>query len=328
MAATATPVPFALTVVRPGFRWSRDAAQKAQAKGAFLRVGGNQVSRRFLSGAKRSWANVANPDEHDTIFHTGYRITGTPTNVRIALESAGVTADEIAQIMATAITRDNWNTTMAAQYEAEINARNALKTATPVTEGYEWPQILWFAQNLKSAVFTTKAPTTEQRAVGGSPGRRTRGETLAEKLRNLKDDKVIDVSGYDPQTGKHAKTTAKPKTAKSGKFGDFRRGVNIISNNIENYIRALQTIYGPDAEVTYAPEIEYVRNQLAGGATPFTATPGPYMGLGGLVPGATLAPAPTFAAAVPPVASPPVGAIGGTTLPPLPAFGALPTLPQ
>jgi hypothetical protein len=332
MAATATPVPFTLTVVRPGLKWSAEAAEKHAKKGSFIRVGGAQVGNRVLSGAERtSWSKTTNPDEYNTIFHTGYRITGTPENVRMALESAGVTPDQVAQILATSIDRTNWQTTMKGEYDKEIASHAALKGTKPVSEGYDWPQIFWFAQNLKSAVIATSGG--QQKGPATSPGRARGGESLGEKLRKLAPGKVIDVSNMDLNTGKGIRTVPQPKSAKSGKFGDFRRGVNIISNNLQTYIRALQLAFGADAETTYASEIDLVSKQLSGtpvfaaAPAPFAAQPPRVAPLAAPAVGATLAPVPTFVPAVPAVASPPVATLGGGALPAIPPLGALPAIP-
>ncbi|CAH6420787.1 Hypothetical protein HVR_LOCUS1291 [uncultured virus] len=332
--ATTTPFP-TINVVPAGFRWSVDAANKAGAKGAFLRVGGPQVTRRFLSGAKRSWAS-ADPLENQTVFSTQYRITGTPDNIRTALTYAGIGVDQINQILAAAITRDNFATTMKGTVDQELEAHAALKGAKPAVQGYDWPQILWFAQNLKSAVIATK--TGEQRGAVTSPGRAGTGESLADKIKKLVAGKVLDVSNMDINTGKGVRTISAPKTAKSGKFGTGR--VPIISNNLEKYIRAIQLAYGAGAEEQYAADIQVVRQALANVAAPMIAAGGPAAPLvpavtrvpsPARVPGATIAAAPTFTAAVPRVASPPrVGTLGGANLPNIPAIGNLlqPTVPR
>lgn len=333
MAATATtPFP-TINVVPGGFRWNADAATKAGAKGAFLRVGGQQVTRRFLSGAKRSWAS-ADPAENQTVFHTGYRITGTPENIRIALTYAGVGADQINQVLASAITRDNWQTTMTAEVAKELANREGLKGAKPAAEAYEWDQILWFAQNLKTAVIATK--TGEQRGAVASPGRAGAGESLADKIKKLAAGKVLDVSNMDINTGKGVRTVQAPKTAKSGKFGTGR--VPIISNDINKYVRAIQLAYGGDAEATYAADVQVVRQALANAGAPAVmgmgqggqggqggaAAPRVPSPAGTRVPGATLAAAPQFTAAVPRIASPrAAGTQGGAGLPQIPALGAL-----
>jgi hypothetical protein len=68
-----------------------------------------------------------NPEEHNTIFHTGYRITGTPENVHAALALAGVSLADIQQVLVTSITRDNYNTTMADVFKQELTVYDAIK---------------------------------------------------------------------------------------------------------------------------------------------------------------------------------------------------------
>lgn len=328
----ATTLPFpTINVVPAGFRWSQGAAQKALEKGLFLRVGGPQVTRRFLSGAKRSWASTK-PEENQTIFHTEYRITGTPEAVRTALQYAGVDAATINAVLATAISSANYTTTAADLYNQEIAQHNATRGNKPQTEGYEFEQILWFGKNIKSAVIQTK--TGEQKGAVTAHGRAGgAGESLADKVRKLAPGKVLDVSNMDLNTGKGVRTVTAPKTAKSGKYGSGR--VPIISNDAERYVRAIRLAYGADGETAYAADIALVRGALGGDAgrlPAFTVAPPARMPSPGRapspprVPGATLAPAPVFTAAgtaVPRIASPRVGALGGGGLPAIPALGNL-----
>ena len=338
----ATQLPFpTINVVPAGFRWSAEAAQKAAQKGAFLRVGGPQVTRRYLSGVKRSWTS-AKPEENQTIFHTGYRITGTPDAIRTALLYAGVAQNEVENVLATAITRDNYATTKRQEVEAELAAHNQAKQAKPIAEGYEWAQILWFGQNIKTAVISTK--TGEQKGPVASPGRGGAGDTLADKIKKLGQGKVLDVSNMDINTGKGVRSVPAPKTAKSGKYGTGR--VPIISNDVNKYIRAIQLAYGAEGEQAYAQDIGVVRQALSNiggpaiagqqagqgmnmafgqqgqqGRTEAPRVPSP------LQPGATLAQPPQFAAAtvVPTVTTPrgAVGNVGGNQFPAIPPLGNL-----
>lgn len=254
----AQQLPFpTINVIPAGFRWTREAAGKAALKSAFLRVGGAQVSRRFLSGAKRSWTS-AKPEENQTIFHTGFRITGTPEAVRQALIYAGENAESINQVLATSITSQNFQTSMAQAYNQEIQAHALLKGKKPVAPGYEWNQILWFAKELKTAVIATK--TGEAKGNVASPGRVGTGETLADKVKKVPQGKVVDVSNMDINTGKGHRTLPAPKTAKGGKYGTAR--IPIISNDINKYIRALELVYGPDAPQVYAADIQVVRDAI------------------------------------------------------------------
>lgn len=315
----AQQLPFpAINVVPAGYKWSNDAAAKAAAKGQFLRVGGQSVTRRFLSGAKRSWTNVK-PEENQTIFHTGYRITGTPEAVRTALQYAGVSAADIQQVLATAITRDNYQSTMAQAVNEEMGKHLAAKGKKPVAEGYEWDQVLWFAQNIKTAVIATK--TGETKGAVQTGGKVGTADSLADKIKKLPAGKVIDVSNMDVQTGKGLRTQPAPKTDRAGKYGTGR--VPIISNDINKYIRAIQLAYGPEGEATYAGDIQIVRDALAKTTAPQMQLQG-QVGAPGIpsptrVAGATIVAQPTF---VPQVRTP-AKTVGGANFPFIPALGGI-----
>lgn len=324
MAAAPTQFP-TLYVVPSSYKWTREAAMKAAEKGQFIRVSATSLGKRFLSGAKRSWASN-DPNLNQTVFSTQYRISGTPDNIRTALKYAGVSDEEINNVLANAITRDNYQTTMKNAYDQEISGYQNIKGNKPMTQGYELSQIIWFAQNLKKAQVVTK--TGEQRGAVGSKGSRG-GQSIAEKIRNLGPDRVIDVSNMDTNTGKSYTTIARPKSNKGGKIGTDR--IPIVSNNINNYIRALQLAYGPGAEQQYAADIDLVRRTIeAGRANPTLAVqPGvpsfagvPRMASPPRVPGATLAPTPVFSTAVPSVATPP-RSLGGSAYPAIPALNDL-----
>jgi len=221
----AAPTPFVINMVPAGFKWSAEAAGKAAQKGAFLRVGGLTVTRRSLSGARRSWQSD-DPNVNQTIFNVQYRITGTPQNVALALQYAGFDNNQIQRILNDSITKDNYQTTMAAAYNTEIQNREGLKGDKPAAEGFNWDQILWFAQNLKGAVIQTK--TGEQRGAVASPGRAGAGDSLAEKIKKLPAGKVLDVSGMDVNTGKGVRAVPAPKTTKAPASRAARR-ISIFS---------------------------------------------------------------------------------------------------
>jgi hypothetical protein len=240
-----------------------------------------------------------------------------------------VGAADIQNVLATAITGDNYDNSAAAIYNEEIARHEALKGNKQPTEGYDFGQILWFGKNIKTAVIQTKAG--EQKGVVTGAGRAGAGESLAEKIAKLPVGKVLDVSNMDINTGKGVRTVAAPKTAKSGKYGTAR--VPIISNDVDRYVRAIRLAYGPDGETAYAADIAVVRQALSGAGQPAvfaaaTIAPVPVARVPSpaRVPGATLAPVPVFTAggaAVPRIASPTVRTMGGAGLPAIPALGAL-----
>lgn len=224
-----------LNVVPSNFKWSAASAKNAAEKGSFIRVGGNTISRRYLSGAARSWQK----DDSEDIYHTGYRITGTPEDVRTALTYAGVSSSDIDKVLKSSITRHNFETSMKETYNQELAKHDDKKGEKPVDNNYSWNDIVFFAKNIKDVSYQSK-PGVEKKGVSTGPT-----ETLAEKLAKLTEGKVLDVSQMDPETGKGARTIKKPTTDKSRKFGTER--VPIISSDPNLYSRALQFAYGDSA---------------------------------------------------------------------------------
>lgn len=84
--------------------WTVDGAEKAAGGGYYILV--PTGSRRYLSGAARSWSN---PNESDIIFNTDFRIAGKPDDIRQALAAAGYDHGTIENAIATSISRENQN---------------------------------------------------------------------------------------------------------------------------------------------------------------------------------------------------------------------------
>jgi len=311
------------TVIQNGFKWSRTAAGNASKLGGYVRVGGQSATRRFLSGARKSWAST-DPNENRTIFLPDYRISGTPENVRTALQYAQEDPAQIENSIRNAITRENVDGAMRGLYDAEIQATCDIKRQrqsgnNKEVYGLDVVEYLGRRDVLKGADIVTK--TGESKGPARSPGRAGPTKSLATKLRELPSDKVLDVSNMDMATGKGVRTITKPKSPKTGKHG--ASGVPIVSNNLERYVEAIRLAYGPEGVNTYAPQIAMVRESLARSGAPIL--------MNRLSPqrGATLAPAPVFTRAatttLPPISSPRLGGgvstLGGGSLPLLPPLG-------
>lgn len=322
MANQQAAFPGAPMVVPSGFRWSVADAERQATRRSFLRVGpirrtkqganANPVRFRSLSGAvKKSWSST-DPEELNTIFNVQYRITGTPENVRLALQYAGVPAQEIERVIADSITANNYQTTKAREYQQELAAYQGRVRAGPSQPGYGINELLWFAQNLPAAYSVNNRGTTTGKAAGRAAGRGGGGKSLlAAYQAAAASGKFVDVSNIDNVTGAGYKTRkTRPKTVQGG-VGTA--DIPIVSKDLENYIRALEIIFGPDARQQYAAQIEQVRGMLAPAPTVvamqaarFPGAPA-QAGFPPLRPGAALVGAPvlqTAGAPAPAVASP------------------------
>lgn len=322
--APSAPFVAPINVINNGYKWSQAAADAAAAKGAFIRVGKGKVTRRYLSGFARTWES-SDTNEHRTIFSLDARITGLPEDVRAALKYANVVDENIDAIIANAITKDNYQTTKKQDFDDELAARNSLKETKPSVAGYEWPQIVWFATNIKSATVITKNGESKEKVTATSVSNNaSASKTLAEKVKSIGRGKVMDVSDMQWATGKGARARDIPKTSKTGKFGFNLDKVPVISNNYDQYVTALKHIYGPGAETEFAYEIEEMRKALS---APKEETAAPKVEVKTSAP---VVPAPVVVppvASVPSVRTPtyssPVRSVGGSNFPSLPQLSQL-----
>lgn len=251
------------STVPAGLKWSSEAATKAGNKNSYLRVGGEKVTSRFLSGATRSWGSD-DPAENRTIFNTTFRITGTPENVAAALRPHNYDESEIRGVLADSITKDNYQTTKKAEYEAELAEHVAAKQNKPQAECYEWDHILWFAEHLKDAKSVSKKAAPKAPDANGNVAPKAKnvgGKSLGARVDALKAGDLLDVS---EMTADFKKICArpKPKTNKSNKA--YSDPVPFMSNDLSKYKAIIEHHYGPEGLATYATNIEEVRNKLEG----------------------------------------------------------------
>lgn len=87
------------------------------------------------------------------------------------------------------------------------------------------------------------------------------GNNLRKRLENMALGYVLDVSNMN-EDGSGVREIVLPKSTRSGKFGT--ENIPIISNNINNYIRALRFAYGDDADTIFINDINAVDKALRG----------------------------------------------------------------
>lgn len=251
------------TTVPAGLKWTPDAAENAAKKNNFLRVGGEKVTSRLLSGAPRSWGSD-DPAENRTIFNTTFRITGVPENVTEALRYVGYDENEIKAAIADSITRENYQNGKKAEYEEELERHAIGKQNKPQTECYEWGHVLWFAEHLKDAKSVNKKSAASGKAPDASVAPKSKvvgAKTLAVRIENLKEGDLLDVSDMTDDF-KKINVRPKPKTNKSNRH--YSDPLPFMSNDLEKYKKVIEHHYGPEGLITYAANIEEVKNKLGG----------------------------------------------------------------
>lgn len=310
-----------------GFKWSDKAAEKAKEKSYFIRVGGKTVTKRYISGAERAWKkNKAG--EYDSIFSLETRLTGTAESVATALQYAGYSSEDIQAFIANSITKDNFQISpFAESYQAEKNAHATCKKDSKSCgdQGYDLDTMAWFVENLKDASCVNKSGRTDCEIKKG--GRTGPAKSLAERIKLLGPDSILDVSNMDEFTGKGVVKTKKTRT-RSGKF--FVGRVPFLSNNLSRYISAIKIAYGEDGPEMFKSEVEELGKLLSQRAESFVPKVSKAPVPPSLVPKAPtpkrvggIAPTTTASKIPPTLSSPPrgLGVRGGAGVPPMATFG-------
>lgn len=328
VGTTAFPSPSTINVVPGNLKWSREAAQKAADKGAFIRVGGQgaQVTKRFLSGAQRAW-NSNDPNDQNSIYNVEYRITGTPESVAAALRLAGYDENAITQIVNNSINRYNVGDAKRDEFLQEIERASALRQSqkASATAGYTWLQLTWFAQNIKSAVVQTKSGTTTGGAKSPAKGNKN---NLKARYDKLKDGEYLDVSNLVVHSGTGAQVKKVLPKPTSGKFkGGPSSELKIISNDADKAVAAVRLIFGDSGVTHFANDlanIQYQIEQFKASTKPAAAPSGAFPVTGvPTLPGAMLAPQPVIA----PTQSQ-VPQVPGANLAAPPVLGNVPGVPS
>jgi hypothetical protein len=322
-----------LTTIPTGLKWSTKSAQTAAEKGKYVRVDPSRktTGERTISNAVKYWEST-DPAENNDIFlkfeitdaagnNVPVTITGRSEDVRQALLNAKFDASTVDQLLQRAITKQNYQTSMKAQYDQEIARSEELKKrAKNTTTAYSFDNILWFAANLKNATYGTDGGSSKGASVT-SPSRRGGGrESLADRVQKLDADSVLDVSNYDIAAGTGARKTKQPGPT-SSKIGI--QGIPIVSNNYDKYVAALKSVYGDAVESQYAAQLAQLRQALSAKSAPAATSAAP-VPTGVPPPGAPApqaqAPLPGAQLAPPPSVAPVPSQGGGN-------FAAIPPVP-
>ena len=252
-------------VVEMGLRWSNDSAEKHSLTKSFIRVGGEKASTRFLSGASRSWSNP-NSEENMTVFVLPLRISGTADHIKEALKLAQppYTEEEINEFLKDAITKDNYQTTKAEEYDEEIASYKKMKEDKVPVEHYSVEQLNWFCDPdiIKNVRVESKKSAPKTQGNESVKSRTAPGASIKERIEKLNDGFILDISGMTSDY-KNIKTKPIPKTNKSGKF--YSAPLPFLTNDYDKYYEIINHVYGSDGLIKYADNLEHVKKQLSVG---------------------------------------------------------------
>jgi len=328
-------------LIPPGLKYDAKASAKADQNRTFIRVGRDLKTKggvRHLSGATRLW-DKPDPNVNQTIFvtHPSARLTGTRADVEDTLRRAGFSEQDIGSIMATAITRDNYQVGMAGAYNDEIAQHRQALDAKGEPAPVNWVAIRALALNLKEAIYRSKTGGETAVSPRRKPGAPTgpRDTSLRARYQNLPADKQLDVSHFDGTKGAHKEAIPARRTGGVSRSGKVSSDIypRLVSNSYDGYRMALRAINGSgadDASVDGDQNVAAALNEVYAKLTALQAKPAPVAPAAVAratalsAPGRALSRTPTTRA-VPTVASPGarVGTLGGTRLQPMPTARGL-----
>jgi len=315
-------------------QWTLEALDDAKVKQQFIFVSPAGASRVYIIDAQTLWRT--NPD---IIFQTGYRIAGTPEDITNVLLQQGIDPTNIEELMASAITSNNYAHELAEIYNEETASYNAWRRAV-IKANVDAPGVKLFdvMVAINPEILTRVKTDKQAKAMGLTTGlpKKTRGraiESLFDKIARLPPGKFLDVSKLEPSgTGTHP--TDAP-TKRSRKYGV--PGLPIISSNLDRYLLAIRML--PGGEAQYANEVAQIRELFARLQTgPIITIPGgptntvPLITTAPRMPGTTIN-IPTFpripgTVTVPVVQQTPDTTINIPTFPRIPATETVPQVPK
>jgi len=226
-----------MTDIPNGLYWSKDEAEKALAKHTFIRVSkSDKRSMRQITGAERVWSI---PENRDEIYIAAFRVSGKPEDIKVALSSAGYSADTISKYLSSAITVENYK--HSPDYKKEMNNLKLYKSEEKERKEksqVSWETLIEIAANVKEAhVVMKERPKT--------PGKKGRGATLVDKYKDIHnhESELLNVSDMRDD-GTNARWENKPKTTRGRNV--FIDEVKIMSRNEEKYLKALEMLFNAD----------------------------------------------------------------------------------
>jgi hypothetical protein len=265
-----------------GYSWSDKKLKTNQDKHQYSKVGAGETGHLSLSGAVKRWtvADKNGVSHAGDIYLPDFRVVGTQENLTYMLQLLGYDNNQIDAILAQGYSASNYNTSMKSQFDNELQQYRQYKEGVKVTKG-EGKAPNFILSDLDSLVnAVVGAPASKRPAGTPKTGRGGAGrvKSIAVKLQEARnfvnkagvaEPKVLDVSAYDPMTGKGIKSIKKPG-ANSKKLGFA--DLEIISSSPTNYALAVRSLNLPNGE-SYINEYNRIFNErenakLAGALKP------------------------------------------------------------
>lgn len=240
-----------------GMALEQKKIEAAQEGHYYIKVGPKGGSHWVLSGAPSRWKKAENRGD---IYVPDFRVAGRVEDLTEALRNTGTDESDIQDALSRAYTAENFDTTMKAEFDAEVDLyRDAKKKKGKVAPEFTLDDLEYIVAHVSSAKRVSRSDARSPRSpnVNKDAGKDTTapkaakrgggGQGLLERLKTVLETedvnnpgtygKTLDASGLaDPKSGKGIKTVKTPGPA-AKRYGVA--GFPMISNSRENYEAAM-----------------------------------------------------------------------------------------
>jgi hypothetical protein len=275
--------------IAPGLVWTTDKYNKAVKDNTYVYVrsqaeiaegeanaaandgkGIKKTGQRKLSNAPKVWKVNTN-----YLVDTKYRICGDFAQVAAALYYAGQfesseLAGQYLQSSPTVLHSGNYqNNQLFTQEEQKTANDNREKK----TSRYRLEDIILFSKHIKSVQRPSEIVNAEGNVSVSPRTKRNKPVSLADKINKaMAEGKILDISKMK-ENGSESRS--KPPL-KEGSKSLLRNTTNLpflFSNKVEPLQYAIKLLYGDAGLVTYAGDVEELRQKLSSGKVPSVSAP-------------------------------------------------------
>lgn len=273
---------------------------KAAAAAEFIKANPNETGTLKITGAKAKWAGEGG---EDIVYNVEYRLVGTRDQIRNVLKNSNLDEAEINRTMREdLITKQNFEGEKAEQYEELIEQTTRVREEKKLEAAEEGPEY-----SLEDLAMIVSQLGIKAGAVGVGKGvaRPTKGKaaasprargpkrSLADRIKDLPQGYVLDVTGITPE-GKGVKSKEAPKAGGKSKrvgvpglpiissnYADYATAIGLLGKGYEQYAEQYAKTYGTGAEAvipqgtTISPRKSAARTGTRAATTAKTTTARP-----------------------------------------------------
>lgn len=244
---------------QPSYNMNEINIKRLTDKAKFVYVDDSgKMSERLFSGSQKLWKSDR-PEENSIIYNTEIRLSATPETFKRTLKSIGLKDADINKYIKNSVTASNYENEPFRTYVANENKlREDINSRKNHSSNYNLEDLSWIVSNIKSA----KLVVVDENMQAQPFVPKMNKSSLESKIKDLPDDKIIDVSTMDLKTHTGAKYVKLP-LGKNNKKAHVD-GIPLLSSDYNRYLAALKVFASgsENVEAEYAEQLDSVQKQI------------------------------------------------------------------